>query len=174
MKHIFIDPSGNFDTGKGHTGIATIEDNDDGELQWDTLIVSSIAAADYTSRHEYWKAVAKCLYEPGVSSDNTIVIIESFLIRTDGILMGSMPETILLIGALVHQLEELKIPYTFQAPSTAKSRFKDHMLPYLIPGMTYNGSTHRYYLNGKCINDHIRDALKHLLYFQKYRKIKHS
>lgn len=172
MKYIFIDPSGNFDSGKGHTGIATIEGNDD-DFDWDTLKVSSISANDYPTRYEYWKAVCSCIYNPSVRSDNTTVIIESFLIRTDGILMGSMPETIMLIGALAHQLDALRIPYTFQAPSTAKSRFKDPMLPKLVPGMTFNATTNRYYLHGKCVNDHIRDALKHLLYFQKYKKFKH-
>ena len=173
MKYIFIDPSGNFESGKGHTGIATIE-GDDTTFDWDTLKVSSVSANDYPTRYEYWKAVCSCIYDPCINADNTTVIIESFLIRTDGILMGSMPETIMLIGALAYQLDAFGITYTFQSPSTAKSRFKDHMLPHLIPGMTHNSSTHRYYLNGKCINDHIRDALKHLLYFQKYRKIKHS
>ena len=77
-------------------------------------------------------------------------------------------ETIQLIGYLSFILEELNIPYTFQTPSQAKSRFKDTMLPVFIPNLTYKNN--RYYLNNKIINDHVRDALKHLLYFNTYKK----
>ena len=82
--------------------------------------------------------------------------------------MGKMPETIRLIGALEFKLESHGIDCYLQTPTQAKARFKDNDLPRYIPGFEkrING---RYYLNGKQINDHIRDALKHLLYFMKYK-----
>ena len=170
MKYIFVDPSGSFNEGKGHTGIVTIKDND-----WTTLEYISIAAKDYDTRHEYWHAVMLKIYdytfwnkpEPRTNLD-TKVIIESFMIRTQGFLMGKMPETIQMIGALEYKLENHGIDYSLQTPTQAKSRFKDIDLPRYIPGFEkrING---RYYLNGKQINDHIRDALKHLLYYMKYR-----
>ena len=171
MKYIFIDPSGSFNEGKGHTGIAIIKDND-----WSTLEYKSIAAKDYDSRHQYWADVMDTIYlhtfikspEPDAHL-NTKVIIESFMIRTQGFLMGKMPETIQFIGALEYKLENHGIEYSLQTPSQAKFRFKDDDLPRYIPGFEKR-TNGRYYLNGKQVNDHIRDALKHLLYFMKYRK----
>ena len=161
MRYIFVDPSGSFNEGKGHTGIACISD-----MNWDTLTIESISASHYSSRHEYWKAIASSIVSR-ITLD-TYVIIESFMIRNVGYVIGKMPETIQLIGYLSFILEEYGIPYTFQTPSQAKSRFKDIMLPTFIPNLTHKSN--RYYLNNKIINDHVRDALKHLLYFNTYKK----
>ena len=89
------------------------------------------------------------------------------MIRNNGYLIGKMPETILFIGALIHQLDCVKIKYIFQTPTQAKSRFKDEALSKYIPNFEKR-SNGRFYLNGKQTNDHVRDALKHLLYFKKY------
>ena len=166
MIYIFVDPSGSFNEGKGHTGIATIEDSD-----WDTLKYKSIAAKDYKNRHAYWTAIIDEIGDNLSDSTGGKVIIESFMIRTQGFLMGKMPETIQFIGALEFVLEEADIEYSLQTPTQAKSRFKDDDLPRYIPGFEKR-TNGRYYLNGKQVNDHIRDALKHLLYYMKYRKDK--
>ena len=163
MKYIFVDPSGSFNEGKGHTGIASITDNN-----WDTLKYKSIAAKDYSNRHAYWWAIMEAIAEIGEPNEITVVI-ESFTIRTQGFLMGKMPETIQFIGALEFILEECDVPYSLQTPTQAKSRFKDDDLPRYIPGFEKRPNG-RYYLNGKQVNDHIRDALKHLLYFMKYHR----
>lgn len=161
MRYIFVDPSGSFNEGKGHTGIACISD-----MNWNTLTIESVSASHYSSRHEYWKTIASSIVSR-ITLD-THVIIESFMIRNVGYVIGKMPETIQLIGYLSFILEEYGVPYTFQTPSQAKSRFKDTMLPTFIPNLTHKSN--RYYLNNKIINDHVRDALKHLLYFNTYKK----
>lgn len=167
MKYIFVDPSGSFTEGKGHTGVATIIDDN-----WSTLSAKSLAAKDYKERHLYWKAILdEILKASKTSKTGCTVIIESFQIRANGFLIGKMPETILCIGALVWELEEYGIKYIFQSPTQAKSRFKDEKLPNYIPNLERRDNG-RYFLNGKMINDHIRDALKHLLYFQRYGKVK--
>jgi hypothetical protein len=160
-----IDPSGNFNSGKGKTGVSyIIYDDEKNELMWDTLRLDTVSAKDYKSRHEYWAEIMKKAH--GANQ----VIIESFMIRTDGFLMGTMPETIMLIGALTWELEKDKIPYIFQTPSQAKVRFKDEILLRKVPNMTYLNN--RYYLNGKMTNDHVRDSLKHLLYYINYGRTK--
>ena len=161
MTYVFVDPSGDFEKGKGHTGIACMQDDD-----WNSLEISSIYAGSFRTRHDYWKAIIDKVtsYE---RTDNLRVIIESFVIRSNGFLIGKMPETIQLIGALVYQLEELGIQYSFQSPSQAKSRFKDELLPDYIPDLERR-SNGFYYLKGKIINDHVRDALKHLLFYKRY------
>jgi hypothetical protein len=162
MNYIFVDPSGSFSEGKGHTGIACTN----GSLN--DIFTKSIEAKHYDTRHDYWKAIIDYILELRETIDD-IVIIESFMIRTEGFLMGKMPETIQFIGALCWELEKHFVKYTLQTPTSAKSRFKDDMLPRYIPGFEKRDNG-RYYLNGHITNDHIRDALKHLLFYMKYRK----
>ena len=161
MHFVFIDPSGSFNEGKGHTGIAIIED-----FKWETLEVYSLAAKDYTERHLYWKDIIRV----ATKYPKSYVVIENFVIRNNGFLIGKMPETPLAIGAIIWELEELNVGYEFQTATAVKSRFKDCHLPRYIPNLEIKESEAGclYYLNGKRINDHIRDALKHLCYFQKY------
>lgn len=158
-----IDPSGNFNSGKGKTGISYIQyDDATNQLLWDTLRLDTVSAKSFNTRHEYWAEIMRKAH--GANK----VIIESFMIRTEGFLMGTMPETIMLIGALTWELEKDKIPYTFQTPSQAKVRFKEEVLLRKVPKLTYNSVTNRYYLDGKLTNDHVRDSLKHLLYYVTY------
>lgn len=165
MRYVFVDPSGSFNEGKGHTGVAIMYDDD-----WSSISVKDFYAKDFDSRYKYWKAVIDYItLGHNVLGFESKVVIESFVVRTNGFLMGKMPETIQFIGAIAYELDKWKIPYIFQTPSQAKTRFKDDVLPNWIPGFEHRANG-RYYLNNKCINDHMRDALKHLLYFKKYKE----
>lgn len=164
MTYVCIDPSGSFNEGKGHTGIAIIEDDN-----WNTLRTLSLYADKYNTRLEYWTDIINKTFMPFKDKPSEVkVIIESFTIRSNGFLIGKMPETFLLLGAMVYLMEKLGIKYTFQSPSAAKSRFKDEILDRYIPNFIKKNNF--YYLNGIRVNDHIRDALKHLLYYKKYNK----
>ena len=128
-KYVFVDPSGSFNEGKGHTAIATMLDDD-----WTSLTTQTVAAKDYTSQFDYWRGIINAVFDEFITGDvENIVIIESFMIRNNGYLIGKMPETILFIGALIHQLDCVKIKYIFQTPTQAKSRFKDEALSKYIP-----------------------------------------
>lgn len=165
MRTIAIDPSGNFEEGKGHTGIAIIEDND-----WESVEVLSISAKDYASRHDYWASVVG--FVSTYCDKETNVVIESYVTRMNGFTIGKQSETAMFIGVIVWTLETWGIPYTFQAPSAAKSRFKDELLPKYYPKLVLDTSTgkNRYLYDGTLISDHIRDAMKHLLYFKRYKE----
>jgi hypothetical protein len=165
MKTIAIDPSGNFEEGKGHTGVAIIEDND-----WEKVQVFSVSAKDFPSRHAYWNTVLGIIST--YRDDATNVVIESYVTRMNGFTIGKQSETAMFIGVLVWYLEHWDIPFTFQAPSAAKSRFKDELLPKYYPKLELDTSTgkNRYKYDGKLVSDHIRDAMKHLLYFKRYKE----
>ena len=165
MRYVVVDPSGSFNEGKGHTGIAVMHDEN-----WKDVGVKEFKASDYKTRYEYWKAVIDYITAgKTVLGYETKVIIESFTIRANGFLIGKMPETLLLIGAICYELDKWKIPYTFQSPSSAKTRFKDELLEKYIPELERRANG-RYYLHDKQINDHMRDALKHLLFYKKYKE----
>ena len=159
MYYIAIDPSGSFNEGKGHTGMSIVQDWD-----YENLEIISFDANKYKSRLEYWNAIISTILRFPVNE--THVIIESFTIRTNGFLMGKMPETMLFIGALSYILETKGYKFVFQSPSQAKSRFKDEYLDKYIPGYVKNDKY--FYIKGKKTNDHMRDSLKHLIYYQKY------
>lgn len=167
MRYIAVDPSGSFNEGKGHTGVSIVDD-----WNWDTLQIKSFAAKKYEHRHLYWRDIIYNI----VKSNPDVVIIESFVVRSNGFLVGKMPETSLMIGALVWELEEIGIPYVIQSPSQAKTRFKDNLLPKYIPSMELKVVNDKFYfyLNGNMTNDHERDSLKHLLYYMKYGGVKNE
>jgi hypothetical protein len=167
MMYVAIDPSGSFNEGKGHTGIACLWDED-----WDKVSAFSVAAKDWATRHDYWEAVMSSAFKSfltaGINPDDITVVIESFVIRTNGFTVGKMPETIQFIGAMVWELERLGIKnIIFQTPSQAKTRFPDERLPDYLDAITKEDNGF-YYLKGKRINDHSRDALKHLLFYRRY------
>jgi len=164
MIYIAVDPSGSFNEGKGHTGISAVKDWD-----WNTLQVASVSAKNFTERHLYWQRIIDTICK--ISKINkTTVIIESFVNRQNGFTLGKMSETPLLIGALVWELEQLGIDYVFQTPGQVKPRFRDELLGKYVPNLTskVTKAGTLYYINGKISNDHIRDSLKHLVYYMKY------
>lgn len=165
MVTIAIDPSGNFEEGRGHTGMATINDSD-----YSTITVKSINAKDFETRHEYWHTVRAEISRYVFLKIPVQVVIESYVVRANGFTTGKMPETAMLIGVLTFYCEQHSIPVYFQAPSQAKARFKDNLLPSYIPNLVYSGKY--YYLGSQKLNDHERDALKHLLYFKRYKEYK--
>lgn len=164
MITLAIDPSGNFEDGKGRTGVAGIDGND-----WNTVFTKSVNADDYKSRFEYWNAVKKVIQDYAIEKIPVQVVIESYVVRANGFTTGKMPETAMLIGVLLYTCELNNIPVYFQSPAQAKARFKDDLLPSYIPRLTVN-EKNRYYLGTKLTNDHERDALKHLLYFKRYKE----
>lgn len=165
MITLAIDPSGNFTEGKGHTGIAYMSDSD-----YTSISTKSINAKDFTTRYSYWTAIKNTISAYYVHKIPVQVVIESYVVRANGFTTGKMPETAMLIGVLVYYCEQCGIPVYLQSPSQAKSRFKDHLLPTYISDLTV--SDKRYFLKSKLINDHERDALKHLLYFKRYKEYK--
>lgn len=165
MITLAIDPSGNFEEGKGHTGIASMKNGN-----WDTVSVSSINAKDYETRFKYWTAVKKVIQNYILEGEQLQVVIENYVVRANGFTTGKMPETAMLIGVLVYFCEMHSIPVYFQSPAHAKARFKDELIPTYVPNMKLVGN--RFYLGSKLTNDHERDALKHLLYFKRYREYK--
>lgn len=160
MKVIAIDPSGNFTDGKGITGVAIAEVNED-TIDFDTLEFKDIRAVSFQNRHDYWKAIIDLI------TPDSVVVIEKFQIRNNGFTVGSAPETLMLIGVLIYTCENLGVKYVLQLPTVAKTRYKDNIIQLKVPKLikTTNG---RWYFKTKMLNDHKIDALRHLLYYTRY------
>ena len=163
-----IDPSGDFEAGKGKTGFAFVNTQNFEK----SLRVMSLKASKFPNKYDYWKqiiGIVEYAHNAAATLDeNFHVVIESFVVRNNGFTTGTMPETIRLIGALEFMLLERGIPYTFQTPSSVKTRFNNDVLLKYIPSLIQEGNYFK--LKGHVINDHERDALRHLMFYKKYKK----
>ena len=165
VKQIIIaaDPSGNFEHGLGHTGIAYMQIVD-GAPDWDSAKVVSINAKNYTKRKDYWRAIIQEINSHIIGSKD-IVVLERYVVRNNGFTIGKAPETAMLLGAILYQLPE-NVHVVEQTPAQAKHRYSDERLMYAFPKLQQ--ISNKWYLNGKLTNEHCRDALRHLAYCVNY------
>ena len=161
MRILALDVSGNFEEGKGTTGIALIEDGKIIEL-------NEIKAKDYESAEEYWNFHLNYIHQ--VPHD--YLVIEGYrLYNHAGNKASTQAQSILetpqLIGVIRHycyiHMKSLAIQYA----SEVKTRWAEKIL---VAKGYLEQKGNRYYWNGKPTNQHQRDALKHALHFERYGK----
>lgn len=159
MKILTLDPSGNFskNEGDGTTGWAIFEN---GELQE----FSDIPASDYDKIEEYWHAIALQV------SKADLVVCESYRLFAGKAKAqsNSLMETPQLIGYLRMWAWHRGIPFVFQDPKD-KARVSD---PILVRQGVFEKKGNKHYCMGKSTNLHMRDAIRHGIYFLKYGKVK--
>jgi hypothetical protein len=160
MKHIAIDPSGNFKEGQGTTGICISIDGEAKELK-------EIKASDYRTVDQYWMAHVTLLQREFPDH----VTIEGYKLynhkgKSASMQANSELETPQLIGILKHWCYSLDIPYNVQFASEVKTRWSEDVLVRL--GILEQKGN-RYYWNGELTNTHKRDSLKHSNHFWRYK-----
>lgn len=153
-----IDPSGNYDEGKGTTGFVLMEVHED--FKYDVIDVGAIRAGSFNNKLDYWSAHIKLL-KPGYADH---VVIEDYRLynhpgMSAATQSGSLMETPRLLGLLEHTCYLARVPYTMQMASQQKP-WSDSILTEL--GLLERVGK-RYYLKDKPVNDHIRSAFKHFL-----------
>jgi len=165
---IGIDPSGNWGEKEGYgiTGIAMFDSESHQVLQ-----LSDIKAIKFSSRLQYWQEHVSLVYQWTHKYSNQAVhfVVEDFQLQNRKALQqsGESMATPRLLGILEDTLNNLhcnfdNITYSFQLPSI-KSRFPDRL-------MREQGYLDRF----PKTNDHMRDALKHVLYFNRYGREEHE
>lgn len=167
MKLIALDPSGNFKEGKGTTGICIMEDGVPKELL-------AISAKNFEFADMYWAMHGE--YIRMVKPD--VVVMEGYKLynhkgKDAKMQANSELETPQLIGYLKMVCYEESIPLTIQFASDVKTRWSEDVLVKL--GILEEKKTGRgtsYYWNGKLTVTHHRDALKHALHWDRYKKEK--
>jgi len=154
-----LDPSGNFSKreGDGTTGWAIFED---GKLK----DFGDVKAADYTKIEEYWEAVSDL-----IDLSINITVCESYRLFAGkaSAQSNSMMETPQLIGYLRMHCYKWEIPIVFQDPKD-KLRVTD---PILVRQGVFELKARKHYCMGRPTNLHMRDAIRHGLYFLKYGKV---
>lgn len=151
---IALDISGNFNEGKGTTGITL------GSTETRDLVLSEIKATDYETDVEYWDAIIGTIAD----SMADYVVVEHYVLYNHKALQQSYSEleTSQLLGAIKYACSTFLMPVTLQKASEAKGRFPDRVLQ----AKGYLDEKNRY--KGKATNPHKRDSLRHWLYFEKY------
>lgn len=154
-----IDPSGNFDEGKGHTGWVYV-------VNGTVVDKGTVRAENYDNRVSYWSAVTGILSRP-----IDVLIIEDYrLYNTAGtraaVQSYSQLETPRLLGVLEFMSVINHITPVFQMATVTKP-YSDAILVKL--GIIEHRGT-RYLYNGVLYNDHERSALRHYLYWKDKHK----
>lgn len=156
-----LDPSGNFNEGKGTTGYCLLDANADKIIEY-----GFISSTDYSSMESYWYAHIRLLNR--IYNKQTVIVIEDYLLygsKKDNQINSRM-ETPKLIGALQLHCYRHHIHYILQPASEVKNRWTDTILDhkgyFKIVG---NGTK----LNDKYISKHTKDAIRHAVHFNTFK-----
>lgn len=156
-----LDPSGNFEEGKGTTGTCLFDCANN-----NIYTLKDIHASAYNSKEEYWQAHTKFVEDVLFEFPNTVVIIEDFTLDPRRALQQSHSkmETPKLIGILQLYCKQNNIPYKMQRAVEVKNRWADHILEFKKYIVKKN---RMYYLpdKDKPISRHCKDAIRHAVHF---------
>lgn len=152
-----LDPSGNYDEGKGITGWC-LYDRETGKV----CKFGVLDSKNFASRVQYWEAHILLIDEMlGYHPD---IVCEDYLLyaTTTEAQTNSRLETPRLIGVIEYECFMRGVKVHFQTAAQVKIRWSEKILVH--KGLlTCNGN--KYLLNGVVTQDHTRDALKHALHF---------
>ena len=121
---IAIDPSGNFEEGKGTTAIVY------GDAEGKQVKTSVVDAREYKSQVQYW-SIIKALLKGYISLDSDcVVVIEDYLLYASKAnqQINSKLETPQLIGILKDVCYSNNVPFVMQRAVDVKNRWKDEIL----------------------------------------------
>lgn len=156
-KVLAMDPSGNFNEGKGTTGWVFAEVRDNGYIN--IVEIGDIKATDFETRAKYWEEHFNLIER--LSPDHTIV--EDYRLYNHRGARASMQsysqmETPRLLGIIELTLELCHMDYNFQMASQMTPWTEER----LVSMGVLNKVGKRYNLGNRPTNKHIRCALKHL------------
>jgi hypothetical protein len=159
-KHILgLDPSGNWNEGKGTTGYSLLDEN------LEVIELGELKAKDYKSQQDYWQAHIDLIDRLG--DNQTVLVIEDYILyanKADS-QIGSKMETPQLLGVLKYFSNIECIDTVFQPAHMVKNRWDDPILEH--KGYLMKTKNNRYLLLpvGTTTNGHMRDALRHALHY---------
>lgn len=160
-----LDPSGNFNEGKGTTGWCLFN-----TVQNSVANVGSLQASDYKQMETYWNQHL-ILIEKYIKKykKDLIIVIEDYLLYESKIKtqIHSRMETPKLIGVLQYYCYKENIPYAMQMASEVKNRWNDKILLYK-KYITEKGK-HFYLPNGIILNRHNKDAIRHAIHYNIFK-----
>jgi hypothetical protein len=158
-----IDPSGNFEEGKGKTGYCCFN----GATK--AIVCGTIAAKDYDTRVDYWHEVAKLIVKQPVD----VIIVEDYRLyntaKTGASVQSfSQLETPRLLGILETTAYNNGKKVVWQMANVTTPYSDDKLEKLGVIKKVKN----RWYFKENALNDHERSALRHLLRYTDKEGIK--
>ncbi len=167
-----IDPSGNFNEGKGISGWLVIDDKTGQIVKFGAIDASTSLKAE-----EHWEKHTNLIGNLNQSTEDLTVVIEDFILYESKAAsqINSRFETIKLIGIIQMYCYLNEIPLHFQTAVSVKRRWKNFLLVkkgYLETKDYSKGKRvyEMFYINGHKVNDHVLDALRHAVHFYYFQK----
>lgn len=161
---IALDPSGNWNEGKGTTGICEMFNN--GEV----VGVYEVKADEFSSPESYWHAHIDYLDDWNFKQPGELeVIMEGFRLYATkkSEQVNSQFETPQLIGVIRHWCFINNVPLKITYAVEVKNRWSDDVL--IRKGYIYKKGNRRYLTaTDQLLNNHKTDALRHALHYYRY------
>ena len=161
-----LDPSGNFNEGKGTTGWCV---SNNGYI----FSAGQIPASDYKDQMTYWKAVLNiiCKYWKQPHTEFTLVVEDYRLYASPSkAQINSNLETPQLIGAIKFYCYINNIPLHLQMASEVKTRWSNEIL--LEEGIVSKGARGNYHCGKIELSNHSMDALRHNVHYTTFKNKK--
>lgn len=159
-----IDPSGNFEEGKGTTGTCLFD-----VVNNKIHTLKDIHASAYNTKEEYWQAHIDYIQQVLVNFPSLILVIEDFALDPRRAMQQSYSkmETPKLIGILQHYCQQQNIIYKMQRPAEVKKRWEDRILEFKGYIVKRN---RMYYLPQatKPMSRHCKDAIRHAVHYHTF------
>ena len=156
-----IDPSGNFEEGKGTTGTCLFN-----AVEGYIETIKDVRASKYTTKEEYWQAHIDYIEQVLKEYPDTIIIIEDFTLDPRRAMQQSHSkmETPKLIGILQLYCQQNDRPYKMQRAVEVKNRWADHILEFKGYILKIN---RMHYVPGdkKPMSRHCKDAIRHAVHY---------
>lgn len=169
-----IDPSGNFNEGKGISGWLLLCEETDNIVKF-----GAIDASTSLSDFDHWNKHINLIENLNKEYKGLIVVLEDYILYENkaSSQINSRFETIKLIGIIQFYCKMNNIPLFFQTAVSVKRRWKNFLLEKkgYITLNVYKKETTSYeivYINGFKVNNHVVDALRHAVHFKHFHIVK--
>lgn len=167
LKHRYVlglDPSGNFNEGKGTTGWCILDCKTEKILE-----IDSLSAKEYNCQQEYWNAHLLLIDSSLKSYPKLIISVEDFLLYASKLRsqINSKLETPQLLGVLKMHCYLNEIPIKFRKAAAVKTRWSDEVLR--REGFLIKQKDFWYcHASNRCLVDHERDAIRHAVHYMNF------
>ena len=156
-----IDPSGNFEEGKGTTGTCLFDCTTNHIIN-----LKNIQAKDYPTKEEYWQAHLNMIRTASKQRPDIVIVMEDFTLDPRRAMQQSHSkmETPKLIGIIQLYCQQNNIKYAMQRAVDVKTRWADHILEY----KKYIFKKNRMYYIAESttpMSRHCKDAIRHAVHY---------
>ncbi len=160
-----IDPSGNFEEGKGTTGLCLFGADENAILK-----LRDLSAVNFKIKEDYWSEHLRVIELAKRDFPNLIIVMEDFTLDPKRAMQQSHSkmETSKLIGIIQLHCSTHNIPYTMQRASEVKSRWANNILEY--KGYIVRGkSAYKLPKTNQIMSRHCRDAIRHAVHYNTFK-----